>query len=698
MTAKVKVPTKLKPFMFHGAELQDQGSGQWVGSCVFCEKRDHFYANPKTGQWDCKRCGERGNLISFLTKLAKTARDVPLDDLAEDRKIPVSVLRKWDVGFHNGQYTIPVYTPKTNVKDIRVWAPKSKTVKSTWGCRTSLYNGQAVQRSKASAVVYICEGEWDAMALDWFMTLSGKVHGQDYVVVAAPGANVWKPAWNEIVQDRRVILMYDADRPGYDGMKRTAKMIRHAARKVEYVWWPSSVTKGFDVRDFVVHGMEDHLEEVRTGDALNALMRLVNPRHPEYSVTNVDDAYSNDNDDYEYEDDDNIDIPPDDEVTFDDVLFEMEKIYDMNDDMRDAMELACAVVFANRFPNCPMLWVYLVSPPGGGKTAVLNMFRESSFCVFRSSLTPASLVSGFRGPGGSDPSLLPKLNRKTAVFKDGTEIITLHHQVLSEIAAVFRGAYDGYLSRSYGNGIVREYKDLHFGLLIGVTPAVYASDTASVGERLLKFQMLHDEDSRQRDEDRATMRALYNVGASNKNAEKAQDRCRQFLWKPIESTRLPRLPKRLVERLMGLSKLVAALRAEVVHTRDGVLMFEPYVELSSRLAQQLSLLCRALAAVHGKKVAGERQWRITRRVGLDTCQGFPYKIVRALSDSDSGSTMQELTGSTGIPSSTVYRHVENLMALRLIERHSLKQTKRGRPANLYRLSASLRLQWDLIHG
>lgn len=40
--------------------------------CVFCGKESHMYINVQTGLWDCKRCGESGNiykLLRFIDKL-----------------------------------------------------------------------------------------------------------------------------------------------------------------------------------------------------------------------------------------------------------------------------------------------------------------------------------------------------------------------------------------------------------------------------------------------------------------------------------------------------------------------------------------------------------------------------------------------------------------------------------------------------
>lgn len=47
-------------------------SGQYRATCPFCGKEEHFYISRKTGLWDCKKCGEMGNLYKLLRFLDKT--------------------------------------------------------------------------------------------------------------------------------------------------------------------------------------------------------------------------------------------------------------------------------------------------------------------------------------------------------------------------------------------------------------------------------------------------------------------------------------------------------------------------------------------------------------------------------------------------------------------------------------------------
>ena len=47
-------------------------SGQYICRCPFCGKESHFYINNRTQLFDCKKCGEYGNIYKLLRFLDKT--------------------------------------------------------------------------------------------------------------------------------------------------------------------------------------------------------------------------------------------------------------------------------------------------------------------------------------------------------------------------------------------------------------------------------------------------------------------------------------------------------------------------------------------------------------------------------------------------------------------------------------------------
>ncbi len=61
----------------------------FIATCPFCNKELHFYINYDTGMWDCKKCGETGNIVTFLNKLGRLdlldGRQVYIDSILNNK-------------------------------------------------------------------------------------------------------------------------------------------------------------------------------------------------------------------------------------------------------------------------------------------------------------------------------------------------------------------------------------------------------------------------------------------------------------------------------------------------------------------------------------------------------------------------------------------------------------------------------------
>jgi len=200
----LEVPRKLDPFVFHEVEFNRESGGQYVGECPFCGKSNHFYVNAENALWDCKACGAEGNLHTFLGQIAELiCRTTSADayaELAKDRGLPRSAFKRWGLGYDGADWVIPTWSrnaplggsnkPATN---IRLWNPTTKRLISTKGCPVGLYGARHLSRAKAGSRVWVCEGEWDAIALSHIFSRARL----DDVVVAVPGASIFKDEWVE---------------------------------------------------------------------------------------------------------------------------------------------------------------------------------------------------------------------------------------------------------------------------------------------------------------------------------------------------------------------------------------------------------------------------------------------------------------------------------------------------------------------
>lgn len=685
-----KLPPKCRPFANHGCEFNGMsGDSHLIGGCPFCGKEEHFFVSKDTGQWKCHVCSLDGNVITFLGEIAKLNHEDTNSeqwrDLARDRGIPVPALKKAGLGWDGEQWTIPCKSSSGLVHDLRRWS-SSGGIKSTSGCKTQLLGRERLHKAKPSIPVWICEGEWDKIALDWLM---GRNKRKD-VVVAVPGAGIFKDEWLEEFDGRDVCLVYDADDAGDKGSLKAATSLRKRGRtrSIHFLSWPMDAPKGFDLRDWVAHGWAKHRTELEA--VLESLELLLTTEHR--LGPNARDAAGLPPEEGEDEGAWGEDTAPEKPVPWEELLATFEANLDMDEDMTWALTLCCAVVCAIAIPKDP-LWLYLIAPPGGGKTTVLNTFRASQRCVFRSSLTPASLVSGFRA--AHDPSLIPRLSGRTGVFKDGTELLALHPSEKAAIDSIFRGAYDGDVDKSYGNAVERHYRGIHFGLLIGMTPAVHADNQSALGERFLKFQMQKNLEDRRED---LLWAAFRSIGKEAKIDATLQEITASFLWNEYDPDSPPRIPRKYQERIVALAQLIGMLRASVSRELFGnqQIRYKPHPEIGTRLTKQLGKLAYTIAHVWGLKSVNDEVWRLVERVAFDTAIGFHLDIVQTIMKNGGSATTTEIVEETGLPASTLIPKLDDLRLLKVLKRrqHVKSLLGRGRPPKQHEISDKIEELWE----
>lgn len=662
-----------------GVEIKRDQDENVLATCPSCGK-DKLYIRKRTGTYDCKVCSFSGNIPTFLgwTIENNAPTDEQLKELAAFRGIPSSAFRTVDIAYDGTQWLIPTYGPGKFPIDLRRFnADAFKGFRSLPLCKAGLFGFKDLASLRKSTRVWVCEGEWDWIALRWLL----RKNGVEDCVVGVPGAGTFKEEWIPLFNDHDVILAYDHDQPGLRGSAKAYKKLREQGRtkSIQFIAWPDAAPNGFDINDWVSHGWKEHREEIKGGVYKN-LLKLLSDEHPEGSLVETD------------EEDQTFDRGPKPEKipTWNELVEMWSRFYDMHPDMIDALAVSCATVLSVDIPGDP-LWLYLVAPPGGGKTTILNGMKHTPRCIFRSSLTPASLVSGFQS--GKDPSLLPKLKGRTGVFKDGTEILTLPPNVRNEIYGVLRGAFDGDVSRTYGNNVERHYTDLHFSLLIGMTPAVHGENTSHLGERFLKFNM----DARTTDTQQVGQiyKAVDQVlGRVSDDLEPLTQAMNDFLWQRIHIP--PRISSEYVEKVIHMSRLIARLRQRVDREFYGEreVRVRPQAEVGTRLAKQLTKLALSIAFVYGKPEVDNEVWRLVARVAIDTTYGFHLDIISSLVQRGGRASKEEIVADLGIPGTTVSSRLMDLQVLQAVRREKPESAKtRGRPPNIYALADDIHLMW-----
>ena len=661
---ETKQTDKLRLYHSHGIQFTDKGGSQVTGDCPFCGKEEKFYVSKTKGMYHCKVCGEKGNGYTFLSKLIDQCKDETSDSqyrkFGKERGLSPAIMKRENLAYDSQtkRWLLPVWNGSESVANILTYdnsLQKGKT-RSTATCARHLYRANLIAEE---GPIYICEGEWDALAL---LTLMDKVGATNINVVAVPGAETFKKEWVEYFKDREVTLLYDNDGSGQDGKQKVIDTLRDVAKHVRSLHWPLTMPDKYDIRDLVSeYGVKNS-----TWKRLHEMVvdESGRPAKPTMKRT-----------------------------SFKSILKDFRKGLHFDKDMEDALLVTLATVVSNKIPGDP-LWIYVVGPPGCGKSMILQSFMNSLNCVFRSKLTATSFISGMKQEDGSDPSLLAQLNGKSLLIKDFTAVKSMPIVVQEHLYGILRDAYDGNVLVEYGNGVKRNYPDVHFSIVAGITDIVHGDNRAALGERFLKVEMIPSD--KEYDQEAQIRASIANV-VNNVKAEANLKDCMEAFLYHVEETfdleKLPSVPNWVIDRVVSLCQIVGLLRSTVLRERNEDVSYRPRPEIGTRLANQLIKLGRACAYVSDKDAIDKDIYAIMEKVAFSTAHGWHSEIVREMIHHNRGITVEKLAETLQISVSSVQRRLSDLQELKIVVSEKKSQQRRGRPTNAWRLTDAMLSHW-----
>lgn len=671
------VEDKSAPFKFHGVTLTAKSGQQSVGDCPLCGKEQHFYVSIKTGQWDCKSCNESGNAYTFLQKLYDTCDGSPKDlkQLSQHRNgIPYNIYQKEGVRYSAGRFYLPNYNQTGSLVNLRVWDGPGSKVFSTAGMKLHMLREHMIPfdlKTLKGTPIYICEGDWDTYAFEW---LRLKVD-QEGIVVGTPGT-IFKEEWLEMFKGCDVSLLGDNDTPGLKFMEKTSTMLKPIVSQLKVIRWPSTFPDGGDISDYIADRIKT---PQKAWDEIRAM--LVDSKQSSSSPEKKRSAK----------------VPP-----FAAVLRVFRKHLHLDKNMEDALAVILATALSIKIPGDP-LWTFIVGPPGSGKTVMLRSLEGCpEQALFRSTITSQTLVSGFIPTDGADPSLLATLPGKCLIIKDYTAVKSLPSGVQEELYGIMRDAYDGQVTRQYGNQAMRVFPTpesgfptCHFSLVAGVTHVIHGDNRATLGERFLKFEFIREDHDPE-----AHIRSAITGMEDLLNAEKEmRDIVAAFMDRDIDPAKLPKIPSWVVERIVALSQLIGLLRAGVERGFKDELVSRPRVEIGTRLAKQLIKMGQVLAVVFGSTSVDKKCWRLMEQMAFDTAYGWNLDILRVMMSSyPRGMLMEEIASAANISDTTLQRKLDNMIELRSVYRQKPAakekgQIGRGRPPYKYFVAKQYATLW-----
>jgi hypothetical protein len=259
--AKRRINGKAAAFPCHNVELSLAPVGdQYIGQCFICDKEDHLYVAPESGQWECKKCWEKGNIFTFLRHVhAKALAETTRSDYARlsiEKSLPQNILRVHGAAaLSTGDWLLPAHATTGGIVNLYRWNCDTNEIFGTWGLPASLLNIHNL-RSDNQRPVCICEGQWDTYALDFCLRETGRT--DDFDVLGLPGATAFKESWRRLLSKRDVILFYDNDEAGRKGTDRTYKILSQSPsppNSIRVLNWPEGTPEGYDVRDVLTKGI-----------------------------------------------------------------------------------------------------------------------------------------------------------------------------------------------------------------------------------------------------------------------------------------------------------------------------------------------------------------------------------------------------------------------------------------------------------
>lgn len=680
-----------------GVELESvQETEEWGGECPFCEKPGQkFFANARRLAWHCKRCGLAGDISGFLTEVHRRALARTTDEdyvrLAAHRSLPRYLFKKAGIAWHREtqRWAVPGWDWRGVVRDLRRYDPDGEPgqrMKSTPSCHPQMLGARSLSGLHANARVWVCEGEWDGLALDWALTKAGITRDQA-VAVAVPGAGIFAQEWVPLLARHRVAVAYDHDPAGARGAAHVLDMLRSVARSIEFVRWPDDAAASYDVRDLITDRRRDGASFEEVVHELGAMLSPKLPPIPGEEGRAAGPAQGHDSLDTS---------PPRDlkPISFSELMDAFGRVMRMTPDLRAAIWVSAAVVASAKFHGDP-LFMYLVGPAGSGKTLVLDAFGEVGYrCTQRSTFTEHTLVSGFQAK--NDPSLAPKLVDRTLVIKDFTMVLSLNIDTKQRVFSQFRDLYDGSHIMTYGNGITREYVGSYFNVLAAVTNEIHSTNLSALGERFLKFNLegMSDDDEAEVIKSAAVRTRSHANGVRDEGVvagEGLKDAAARFFAREMED--LPSLG-RFLDPTVALARVTAALRASVKRSFNGKMEYPPVKEIGTRLVKQLTKLAGALAWVVERKAVDAEVYALVLRVAMDTAYGWQTQVFRyLLARPDAWVPSSVLQGAFAMSGSHVMDVLQDMAHLEIVEIDHHRNNRAMKPSKSYRLSPKYAALW-----
>lgn len=371
-------------------------------------------------------------------------------------------------------------------------------------------------------------------------------------------------------------------------------------------------------------------------------------------------------------------------VTFNDLIEIYKENLVVTQSFEDCLAVCLAFHMSVKLEGEP-LWMYLVGAPSSGKSTICELLSADEHHT-----RPLSKFTGLVSGSRQGQHLIPFLQNKCVIIKDGTLLLESTPQQLANVYGELRDIFDGSLEAKYRNGVSASFSNITFGMIIGITERVYALSMAALGERFLHCRLETTRETETERNDSAIRRILsgckLSVAEGNDEGDsRSFPKQRQYTAGFINHLH-SRLTNEDIIRPMftdedclliqALADVVACSRASAPrkHDREEI-TYDSRPEASTRLVKLLTKLALSLCYVYNCSRINNEIKRVLCKVTVDTSHGRQFEILKAITLSQQGLNKQAVAVATNVPLETLNRKIEDLKSMKVIVQ--LKESARG---------------------
>lgn len=324
----------------------------------------------------------------------------------------------------------------------------------------------------------------------------------------------------------------------------------------------------------------------------------------------------------------------------------------------------------------------IIQPSGSNKTELLRSFgeKENQYIYPLSSITEHSFISGHK----DNIDTVQVLRKRIVIIKDLTTMLSRKEDVRSAIFADMRELTDGYMHEEFGNGIKKEYHDIHSSILFGSTNAIerYYSMYSNLGARMM-FIRPHN------DPQKARRQSTKNQDVLKEMREELHASMMRFIKTALDDIRrvgLPEMPEDLIEHIGERCDFLAVARTTIHHNFKGIIDEVPEPEFPTRINNTVCRLARIHAFISGRAVGDKEDDAFALRIIADNIPTTRMVALRVLTEE--WQTTSELSEAAQASTEATRNLLSELTALGVIDRKARESKEIGedKRADSYRIS------------